>query len=66
MRDNRYLLDQLAFKYEYSEDPAEIFNIRQLYDQLSVTAIRDAARAMLNTDRYVKVTLVPAVVEVPK
>jgi zinc protease len=59
-RDNRYLLNQLTFKYEYGEDVADVFNMGQFYDQLSASAIADAARAYLNTNRYVKVTLVPA------
>ena len=59
-RDNRYLLDQITFKYEYGEDVTDVFNIRQFYDQLSPSAIRDAARTYLDTSRYVKVTLEPA------
>ena len=60
-RDNRYLLNQLTFKYEYNEEIGEVFNMREFYDQLSAPAIHDAARAYLNTNRYVKVTLVPAI-----
>jgi zinc protease len=59
-RDNRYLLNQLTYKYEYGEDAADVFNMRQFYDQLTPQAVRDAARTYLNTNRYVKVTLVPA------
>jgi zinc protease len=59
-RDNRYLLSQLAFKYEYNEDPRDVFNMREFYDQLNAATIRDAARMYLNTNRYVKVTLTPA------
>jgi zinc protease len=60
-RDNRYLLNQLTYKYQYGEDAGDVFNMRQFYDQLTPQAIRDAARTYLNTNRYVKVTLVPAV-----
>ena len=49
-----------TFKYEYGEDVRDVFNMRQFYDQLTASAIRDAARLYLNTNRYVKVTLVPA------
>jgi zinc protease len=59
-RDNRYLLNQLTYKYEYGEDAADVFNMRQFYDQLTPQGVRDAARTYLNTNRYVKVTLVPA------
>ena len=56
---NAYLLSRIIFKYEYDEDVADIFNMRPFYDQLSAPVLRDAARAYLNTDRYVKVTLRP-------
>ena len=56
---NDYLLSRIVFKYAYGEDVNEILNMRPFYDQLTVSALRDAARAYLNTDRYVKVTLRP-------
>ena len=56
---NQYLLNRLLFKYEYGENVADVFNMAPYYDQISVAAIRDAARMYLNTNRYVKVTLVP-------
>jgi zinc protease len=56
---NGYLLDQLSFAYQYGEDVAAVFGDRALYDELTVANVRDAARIYLNTDRYVKVTLVP-------
>ena len=58
-RQNAYLLNRIVFKYEYGEDVTDVFNMRPFYDQLSVRVLRDAARAYLNTDRYVKVTLLP-------
>jgi zinc protease len=58
-RDNRYLLNQLTFKYEYNEDVRDVLNMREFYDRLSASAIQDAARTYLNTNRYVKVTLLP-------
>ena len=33
--------------------------MRPFYDQVTVAALRDAAREYLNTERYVAVTLVP-------
>jgi len=33
--------------------------MRPFYDQVTVAALRDAAVEYLNTNRYVKVTLVP-------
>jgi zinc protease len=56
---NDYLLNRLIFKYEYGEDVKEVFNLRQFYDQLTVPMLRDAARAYLDTNRYVQVTLLP-------
>jgi zinc protease len=58
-RDNGYLLNQLTYKYEYGEDPAEVFNVQQFYDQITPAAIREAAQMYLDPSRYVKVTLVP-------
>jgi zinc protease len=56
---NEYLLNRILFKYEYGEDVKDVFDMRPYYDQVSVAALRDAARMYLNTNRYVKVTLVP-------
>jgi len=56
---NDYLLNRLLFKYEYGEDVKEVFNMKPFYDQVSVTALRDASRQYLDTNRYVEVTLVP-------
>jgi predicted Zn-dependent peptidase len=33
--------------------------MQPFYDQLTVAALRDAARTYLNTNRYVQVTLAP-------
>jgi len=56
---NDYLLNRILFKYEFGEDVGEVFNMRPFYDQLTVIALRDAAREYLNMNRYVEVTLVP-------
>ena len=56
---NAYLLNRILFKYEYGEDVTEILNMRPFYNQLTAAVLRDAARAYLNTDRYVEVTLLP-------
>jgi zinc protease len=56
---NADLLNELTTKIEYGEDIAEIFNLRSFYDQLTTTAVRDAAREYLNAQRYVQVTLRP-------
>ena len=58
-RSNSYLLNQLTYKYQYGEDPAEVFRLPQFYDLITPVAIRDAAQMYLDTSRYVKVTLQP-------
>ncbi len=58
-RQNAYLLNRIVFKYEYGEDVTDVFNMQPFYDQLTPRMLRDAARTYLNTDRYVKVTLLP-------
>ena len=56
---NDYLLNRILFKYEYGEDVKDVFNMRPSLrpDQCRVTARRGAHAS--NTNRYVKVTLVP-------
>jgi len=56
---NSYLLNRMIFKYEYGEDVRDVFNMRPFYNQLTVPLLRDAARAYLDTNRYVQVTLMP-------
>ncbi len=56
---NDYLLNRILFKYEYGEDIKDVFDMRPYYNQVSVATLRDAARQYLNTNRYVKVTLLP-------
>jgi zinc protease len=58
-RDNGFLLNQLAYKYDFGEDPAEAFSLDKFYNQITQPAIRDAAQMYLDTSHYVKVTLVP-------
>ena len=56
---NEYLLNRLIFKYEYGENVKDVFDMKPYYDQITLEALRDAARMYLNPDRYVKVTLLP-------
>jgi zinc protease len=58
-RDNAYLLNQLTYKYQYDEDPAEALNVEKFYDLITPAAVQQAAQMYLDTSRYVKVTLVP-------
>jgi zinc protease len=56
---NDYLLNRLVFKYEYGEDVRDVFNMRTFYNQITSSTLRDAARAYLDMNRYVEVTLMP-------
>jgi len=56
---NRDLLDELTTAVENREDIAWVFNQRSLWDGLTTTSLRDAAREYLNPRRYVQVTLRP-------
>jgi zinc protease len=59
-KENSYLLNQLAFAYEHGEDLQGVFDRRPLHDQLTSSAVTEAARRYLDLQRYVKVTMVPA------
>ena len=58
-RQNGYLLNQLAFAYQYDEPVPDPSTLRGIYEQLTVPLLRDAARTYLDTTRYVKVVLFP-------
>ncbi len=58
-RQNGPALNRLAFAYQYDEPVPDAAALRGLYDQLSAPLLRDAARTYLDTNRYVKVVLLP-------
>jgi zinc protease len=58
-RQNGYVLNQLAFAYQYGEPVPDAASLRKIYEQLTVPLLRDAARTYLDTSRYVKVVLLP-------
>jgi zinc protease len=58
-RQNSYVLNQLAFAYQYEEPIPDPSALRGLYQQLTAPLLRDAARTYLDTTRYVKVLLFP-------
>ena len=58
-RQNGYVLNRLAFAYQYGEPLSDAAALRELYDGLSSPLLRDAARMYLDTNRYVKVLLFP-------
>ena len=56
---NSYLLGQIYLRYQVPQDLGEYFNLPEYYMTLNATMILEAARAYLNTDDFVKVTLFP-------
>ena len=66
MKQNGYLLSQLAARYQYSEDVTSLFNMADYYNKIDAATIRDAARLYLKPDNVVKVTLFPEKVGAPE
>jgi zinc protease len=59
IKDNGYLLSQIAYKYEFGEDVAGIWDLPQYYQQLTPDMVLQAARTYLNTNNYAEITLFP-------
>jgi zinc protease len=60
-QDNGYLLNQISLRYEDGDgaDVAAIGNMPAQIAALTGDAVRQAAKTYLNTENYVKVTLMP-------
>jgi zinc protease len=60
-QDNGYLLNQIVRRYEdrNPEGVGSVFNVPEQIASLSGAAIQQAAQNYLNTDNYVRVTLMP-------
>jgi zinc protease len=58
-RKNAWVLGEIAQAYETSVDASSVFALPDLYNAISPESIQDAAAMYLDTDHYVKVTLVP-------
>jgi zinc protease len=59
MKENAWLLSQIANKYELREDPRELLAFEKSLQPLSPQMIQDAARTYLDMSHYVRVTLYP-------
>ncbi len=59
VKQNRWLLNQLSYKYRYGEDPVGILVYPKTLELLSSEMIQEAAKTYLNTKNYVLVTLYP-------
>jgi zinc protease len=59
MKQNGYLLGQIANRYQLGEDLTSLFNMADFYNKIDAATIKDAARLYLKNDNFVKVTLFP-------
>ena len=58
-KQNGFLLNQLSLRYQYGEDPSGLWNIVDYYKKIDGAMIQQSAKSYLNTNNYVKVTLLP-------
>ena len=58
-KQNGFLLNQIAAKYESGEDVAGLLQAPDLYRQLTAASIQQAAKTYLPNDNRVRVTLLP-------
>ena len=56
---NNYLLSQIAARYQSGEDPVALWKIPDYYKKIDGAMIQQAAKTYLNTNNYLRVTLVP-------
>jgi len=58
-KQNTYWLSQISIKYQYGEDPATLLAVPDFYRKIDAATIQQAARQYLNTQRLVRVSLMP-------
>jgi len=66
MKQNGYLLAQVAARYQFGEDLTSLFNMSEYYNKITPAMVRDAARQYLNISNFVKVTLFPEKTAAPE
>ncbi len=59
VRQNSYLLGQLAGKYQIGEDPESLWLVPDFYNRLDASWIQNAAKTYLDMKNRVQVTLLP-------
>ena len=59
IKQNRWLLTQLYYRYLQGEDLESLFEYLKFLDNLTAEKIHEAAKIYLNTGNYVQVTLFP-------
>lgn len=62
---NNYLVTQIYFKYLYGEDLKTFFEMPETLKKLTPAVIQEAAKAYLNPENYVQVTLLPEAKSAP-
>ena len=59
IRQNAYVLGQLAGRYQFNEDPAGAWALPEYYNKLSAAGLQKAARDYLDANNRIQVTLMP-------
>jgi zinc protease len=59
IKQNGFVLGQVALKYQFGEAPETLLDVPSYYEKLTMAGIQAAAKTYLNTARYVKVVLLP-------
>jgi zinc protease len=59
IKQNRWLLTQLYFRYLADEDLKSLFKFSKTLEDLTAEQIHEAAKIYLNAENYVKVVLLP-------
>jgi len=59
LRENRFLLNNLAGRYEADEPVGTLFTLTDTYADIDTATIQEAARLWLDVDHYVEVKLFP-------
>jgi len=60
VRQNAFLVGQLAQRYQSGEAPETLWDMPKVFQALTPAILKEAARAHLDANRYVRVTLRPA------
>jgi zinc protease len=58
-RQNAFVLSGLVGKYQFNEDPAEVWTLPDYYNKLDSAGIQKAARTYLDANNRIQVTLMP-------
>jgi zinc protease len=58
-KQNNYLVAQLSSRYQFGEDPAGLWSVPEIYKTIDADMIQQAAKTYLDTNNFVRVTLLP-------